>query len=132
MKDIQENGHSQDKQSKIQWFVMLALFFILLALTLNGIGGKTTPKQDISLSPKKTQTDKESINTSSADRVRVIINGLRLRSTSQVGNNVLGSLASGTELVVLEDKNGWFKVRVANGQEGYVSDRPNYVERVNK
>lgn len=49
------------------------------------------------------------------------VSGLNVRSAPSTGSRVVGSAAKGQHLEVLGYKNGWYKVRLPNGQIGWVS-----------
>lgn len=54
---------------------------------------------------------------------------LRVRSTASTGGVELGRVLTGETLTLLEELEGWYKVRTADGKEGYVSSI--YVEKKN-
>ena len=55
-------------------------------------------------------------------RVKVTISkGLNIRKGPGTGNAIVGSLAGGSVVEVKEKSNGWYKIKTANGVEGWVS-----------
>lgn len=117
----------KSNKQALPWLALSFVIFILAIMTIIGLNQQNIKKQDIT-APKIAIKKKP---TRRPNKVKVIINGLRLRATPEVSNNLIGSLNGGTELTVLEERGGWFKVRAPNGLEGYVSSRTDYLERLN-
>lgn len=61
-------------------------------------------------------------STAASGRVKVTISkGLNIRKGPGTGNAIVGSLAGGSVVEVKEKSNGWYKIKTANGVEGWVS-----------
>lgn len=56
-------------------------------------------------------------------------NFLRVRDKPNLIGKEIERISPGEELILLEDLNAWFKVRLSDGKEGYVSSQ--YVEKIN-
>ena len=71
------------------------------------------------------QNNKPSQNnesTAASGRVKVTISkGLNIRKGPGTGNAIVGSLAGGSVVEVKEKSSGWYKIKTANGVEGWVS-----------
>ncbi|NLY74368.1 MAG: SH3 domain-containing protein [Firmicutes bacterium] len=46
---------------------------------------------------------------------------VNIRNDSQSGGEVIGSAAKGAHLVIIDEKNGWYRVQTENGTEGWVA-----------
>lgn len=61
-------------------------------------------------------------STAVSGRVKVTISkGLNIRKGPGTGNSIVGSLAGGSVVEVKEKSSGWYKIKTANGVEGWVS-----------
>ncbi|MFU2418338.1 SH3 domain-containing protein [Peptacetobacter sp. AB800] len=61
-------------------------------------------------------------STVASGRVKVTISkALNIRKGPGTGNAIVGSLAGGSVVEVKEKSNGWYKIKTANGVEGWVS-----------
>lgn len=61
-------------------------------------------------------------STAASGRVKVTISkGLNIRKGPGTCNAIVGSLAGGSVVEVKEKSNGWYKIKTANGVEGWVS-----------
>ena len=75
--------------------------------------------------PETPQNNKPSENnqsTSASGRVKVTISkGLNIRKGPGTSNAIVGSLAGGSVVEVKEKSSGWYKIKTANGVEGWIS-----------
>lgn len=61
-------------------------------------------------------------STAASGRVKVTISkGLNIRKGPGTSNAIVGSLAGGSVVEVKEKSSGWYKIKTANGVEGWVS-----------
>ncbi|RJQ31065.1 MAG: SH3 domain-containing protein [Actinobacteria bacterium] len=125
-------AHDKAKKNILPWVILIVILLVLFVLTANGLDAPRIKKQDVSqIVNKPLKNEKvEEIDSEDKEKVKVIIQGLRLRSTPSVAQNIITSLAAGTQLLVLEEKSGWLKVKTQQGQEGYVSSNPNHIQRL--
>ncbi len=56
--------------------------------------------------------------------------GLRLRSGAGTDSQVLGTLSNNSDVEILGEENGWYKVKLPNGKTGYVSS--DYIKKEEK
>ncbi len=78
---------------------------------------KETSKKNDSKSQKA-----ETAETVNGDKTGVITGTeVRMRDAGNLNSSVLGYFDKGEKVAILESKNGWYKVRRANGKEGWVS-----------
>ena len=78
---------------------------------------KETSKKNDSKSQKA-----ETAETVKSDKTGVITGTeVRMRDAGNLNSSVLGYFDKGEKVAILESKNGWYKVRRANGKEGWVS-----------
>ncbi len=55
-----------------------------------------------------------------ADSVRVNADILNVRASESTSSKIIAKVSNGTELTCLSGGNGWYKVRLSNGSEGFV------------
>lgn len=78
---------------------------------------KETSKKNDSKSQKA-----ETAETVKSDKTGVVTGKeVRMRDAGNLNSSVLGYFDKGEKVAILESKNGWYKVRRANGKEGWVS-----------
>lgn len=78
---------------------------------------KETSKKNDSKSQKA-----ETAETVKGDKTGVITGTeVRMRDAGNLNSSVLGYFDKSEKVAILESKNGWYKVRRANGKEGWVS-----------
>lgn len=58
--------------------------------------------------------------------VLVLADGLNLREQPRTNSNSIKKLKKGTSLELLEEASGWYRVRDADGDEGWVAAGGNY------
>jgi uncharacterized protein YgiM (DUF1202 family) len=100
---------------------------------------ETSPSVESTASGEATQTAadaqaeesaEESAEEESSGSSRVVIvvqNGLNFRSDAALTSTVLDTLARNTQLELIAEENGWYKVKAPDGTVGYVSASPQYV-----
>ncbi|WP_228728276.1 SH3 domain-containing protein [Brevibacillus composti] len=58
-----------------------------------------------------------------ATHVEIAVDQLNIRSTPGTDNPIIGTLAKGMRLSILAQQKDWTKVKLANGQEGWVHSK---------
>lgn len=86
--------------------------------------GKTgwVSKAYVTVNVSKTNNNASSKNQVSNYQTKVVTaNILNLRSTYSTQSTILEKLVKGTKVTILDEQNGWYKVKLSNGKVGWVS-----------
>jgi len=119
--------------------VLLAVVVVIVISLLMRDGGTTpTPGNQGTTTETATSTIDATGSVTPTDAavpdgeayVTVVADGLKLRDQPSRDGNILKSLATGQRLVWLETNNGWYRVRDAEGTEGWVAAGAEYSELV--
>lgn len=81
-----------------------------------------TPKNVSPSSPSIIQTPERSLPTSLPYRsAHIVWSYVNLREGPGMNYKVIGTVKKGTSVTILEEKGNWFRVRLENGKEAWVS-----------
>lgn len=112
----------------LKWVLLVVLAFYVMAQLLSVMNRTLETKR---VGQGAAESSDAVTKVSSGQQVRVVIEGLNLRTQPSVGAGVIiRKLSKSTTLELLARKKGWFQVRTSDGTRGWVVDRPNYTEIV--
>ncbi|MDD5693074.1 MAG: SH3 domain-containing protein [Patescibacteria group bacterium] len=118
-----EIKEARGKSKKIWWIIGTILIILLLAGGGYAIWKTYQADKNIKKDDQKIQTTPETTKPTTVSQKTVYVNaegGLNLRKDASTTAEKIATIPNGTKLVVLEEKDGWYKIEY-NSQTGWVS-----------
>lgn len=114
---------ARGKSKKIWWIIGIVVVILVLAGGGYAIWGTYQADQDLAQDEKKIETTPQTEKPDSSSEKTVYVSaegGLNLRKAPDAAVEKLATIPNDTKLIVLEEKDGWYKVEYS-GQTGWVS-----------
>jgi cytoskeletal protein RodZ len=136
--DMQDRMMSNPIVRVARWTVPWVLFAVV-AWYLWGfytefqLGARTTAASYVTPEQAALQTTSTvpASSTVPAGQIGVaLVDGVRLRTTPTANGQVSASVGKGTKLILLEKKNGWYRVRDPLGHVGWVTASDKFIQIV--
>lgn len=127
LRDITESDHEltvkksgyEDKKVRIRTpngYKLIATIY--LGIDEDGVSNTPTPSPSASPSATPTPVVEQSVTI-----LQTPTGFLRVRKTSTVSGEEIGQVEPGDSYPLLDEANGWYKIRLTDGQEGWISSQ---------